>query len=399
MSKVPPPQMLTNWWYGRPTKLDEANGIFKRHDGNILRGHVTLPQTEIPNLGSGASVWHSRGFVLDRQGFCDFVLSPVMLGSSGFPVHLLWRLKSCAFGWYSHGFVLEYCVSVLLRLMLLGRGHTVGHDSGNTCGGALADEPALSQESLGPVLIVQVEQIVSVAGVDVGTARFPAVREYSYLEQLQKYLCFKKFLIASSSSSYTEVLSKALAVEQNDDERRKSEDLRNLVIHDQRPDKGKAVYSQYESLGLKRQKIGITDMAPTRLRGGQLAFGSSSYREFLSNALAVEQNDVEDRKSKDWRNPVIHDQRTDKGKAVQGQYESLGLKRQKIGITDGVPARLRGGQLAFGVRLCLLQVLVCLLLSFGVGVGLSVITGFMVCSGECPILANFLCVVCDLDSV
>ncbi|KAF6154122.1 hypothetical protein GIB67_016374 [Kingdonia uniflora] len=52
MSKVLPPQMLTNRWHGMPTKLDEANGIFKRHDRNILRGHVTLPQPEIPNLGS-----------------------------------------------------------------------------------------------------------------------------------------------------------------------------------------------------------------------------------------------------------------------------------------------------------------------------------------------------------
>ncbi|KAF6140300.1 hypothetical protein GIB67_000348 [Kingdonia uniflora] len=43
MSKVLPPHMLTNRWHGRPTKLDEANVILKRHDGNILRGHVSLP--------------------------------------------------------------------------------------------------------------------------------------------------------------------------------------------------------------------------------------------------------------------------------------------------------------------------------------------------------------------
>ncbi|KAF6152956.1 hypothetical protein GIB67_039663 [Kingdonia uniflora] len=51
-----------------------------------------------------------------------------------------------------------------------GRGRTIGRDRGGTRGSALADEPALSQKSLGPITIVQDEQIVSEARVDdVGT--------------------------------------------------------------------------------------------------------------------------------------------------------------------------------------------------------------------------------------
>ncbi|KAF6149984.1 hypothetical protein GIB67_029349, partial [Kingdonia uniflora] len=85
-----------------------------------------------------------------------------------------------------------------------------------------------------------------------------------------------------------------------------------------------------------------------------IASGASSYRKVLPKALAIEQNDVEDRKSKDLRSQMRQEQRLDKGKTVQMHYESLGLKRQKLGVTDGAPSRVVGGQhfdrpqLAFG---------------------------------------------------
>ncbi|KAF6146268.1 hypothetical protein GIB67_011740 [Kingdonia uniflora] len=81
-----------------------------------------------------------------------------------------------------------------------------------------------------------------------------------------------------------------------------------------------------------------------------IASGANSYREILSKALAIEQNDVEDHKPKDLRNQVRQDQRLDKGKAVQSQYENLGSKRQKFSITDGAPARVMGGQHSYGPR-------------------------------------------------
>ncbi|KAF6148704.1 hypothetical protein GIB67_019312 [Kingdonia uniflora] len=122
-----------------------------------------------------------------------------------------------------------------------GRGHTVGRGRGGPRRGPLANKPTLNQKSLASILIVQ----------DIPPA--PVVPE--------------------KACSYREALSKALAIEQNDFEERKSKDLRNAVRLDQRPDKGKAVQSQYENLGPKRQKIGITDGVSARVMGRQLAFG------------------------------------------------------------------------------------------------------------------------------
>ncbi|KAF6171142.1 hypothetical protein GIB67_012216 [Kingdonia uniflora] len=69
--------------------------------------------------------------------------------------------------------------------------------------------------------------------------------------------------------------------------------------------------------------------------------GASTYREVLSKALALELNDVEDSKSKELRTRQRRDQRTDKGKVVQTQYDCLGSKRQRF---EGTLARVMGGQ-------------------------------------------------------
>ncbi|KAF6148923.1 hypothetical protein GIB67_014294 [Kingdonia uniflora] len=90
-----------------------------------------------------------------------------------------------------------------------GRGPT------RTCGGiheslrsgAVAVEPAISQESLGYILIIQNEQIVSKAG-----AKSPATREHSYLEQLQRYKqpTFSGTLAPSEAEAWFKSIKKTL---------------------------------------------------------------------------------------------------------------------------------------------------------------------------------------------
>ncbi|KAF6163826.1 hypothetical protein GIB67_016166 [Kingdonia uniflora] len=70
---------------------------------------------------------------------------------------------------------------------------------------------------------------------------------------------FMRFLISSGVSTYREVLSKFLALEQSDVEDRKSKDLRSQQRHDQRPDKGKAVQTQYDRMSSKRQRFDASD--------------------------------------------------------------------------------------------------------------------------------------------
>ncbi|KAF6146287.1 hypothetical protein GIB67_008171 [Kingdonia uniflora] len=77
-------------------------------------------------------------------------------------------------------------------------------------------------------------------------------RKMKFLKGLHPY--FRRFLITSGANTYREVLFKALALEQNDVEDRKSKDLRGQQRQDQRLDKGKVVQTQYDSLGLKRQR-------------------------------------------------------------------------------------------------------------------------------------------------
>ncbi|KAF6155010.1 hypothetical protein GIB67_035757 [Kingdonia uniflora] len=76
---------------------------------------------------------------------------------------------------------------------------------------------------------------------------------------------FRRFLISSSVNTYREVLSKALALEQNDVEDRKSKDLRSQQRHDQRPDKCKVVQTQYDSMSSKRHRFNGTSVRATRL--------------------------------------------------------------------------------------------------------------------------------------
>ncbi|KAF6165633.1 hypothetical protein GIB67_020019 [Kingdonia uniflora] len=72
-----------------------------------------------------------------------------------------------------------------------------------------------------------------------------------------------------------------------------------------------------------------------------ISSGASNYREVLSKALALEQNEAEDRRPRNVRNPVRQDTRPDKGKAVRIKYDRLGSKRQRF---EGTPVWATGGQ-------------------------------------------------------
>ncbi|KAF6173844.1 hypothetical protein GIB67_039795 [Kingdonia uniflora] len=155
-----------------------------------------------------------------------------------------------------------------------GRGRVVGHGHRGLCCGTLADEPAISQESLGSVPIGQgvppapvVPEKPVILPTMVVLVQEEEQGKMKFLKGLRLY--YLKFLIASGASSYREILSKVLGIEQNDVEERKSKDLRSQQRQDRRADKGKSVQTQYESLGPKRQKLGVTDEAPNRFMGGQ----------------------------------------------------------------------------------------------------------------------------------
>ncbi|KAF6135330.1 hypothetical protein GIB67_027204, partial [Kingdonia uniflora] len=89
-------------------------------------------------------------------------------------------------------------------------------------------------------------------------------RKIKFLKGLHQY--FGNFWITSSANTYKEVLSNTLALEHNDVKDRKSKYLRGQQRLDQRPDKGKAVHTQYDSLGSKRQRFEGT---PARVMGRQ----------------------------------------------------------------------------------------------------------------------------------
>ncbi|KAF6163113.1 hypothetical protein GIB67_013812 [Kingdonia uniflora] len=174
-----------------------------------------------------------------------------------------------------------------------GRGCTVGRGYRGLQSGIFDDEPAPSQESLGSIPVGPDEQAVSEARVGTGIvpgvqihlgtsptsiARSSAVREHSYLEQLLKYKhpSFDGTTVPSGAESWFMSIEKTLNIlkcpeDQRDEEQRKMKFLKGL-----RPYYRKFLISS----------------------------GASSYREVLSNALPIEQNDVEDRKSKDLRSQV-----------------------------------------------------------------------------------------------
>ncbi|KAF6165383.1 hypothetical protein GIB67_018827 [Kingdonia uniflora] len=166
-----------------------------------------------------------------------------------------------------------------------GRGRTRTHGGirEGLLTGAVVGEPTSSQESLGSVPIVQNKQILLEARVDAWfksiektldavkcpddqrSYRDACISEFYMLEQGDMGIS-RRFLITSGASTYKEVLTKALALEHNDVEDHKSKDSRGQQRQDERPDKGKAVQTQYDSLGSKRQRFEGTS---ARVMGGQ----------------------------------------------------------------------------------------------------------------------------------
>ncbi|KAF6154718.1 hypothetical protein GIB67_035683 [Kingdonia uniflora] len=203
-----------------------------------------------------------------------------------------------------------------------GRGHTRtrrGIRKGLRSG-AVAGKPASRQESLGSVLIVQNEQIASEAGVGIGIV--PGVQIHldtpptPYFPQSYRDACISEFYMLEqgdmSISRYGQrfnELSRYVPFIVNDEEQRKMKFL-------------KGIHPYYWRL--------------------LITSGASTYREVLSKALALEQNDVGDRKSKDLRGQPRQNQGPKKGKAVQTQYDSLGSMRQRF---EGTSARVMYGQI------------------------------------------------------
>ncbi|KAF6156004.1 hypothetical protein GIB67_035361 [Kingdonia uniflora] len=90
----------------------------------------------------------------------------------------------------------------------------------------------------------------------------------------------------------------------------------------------------------KQKKMKILRGLRPFFRRFLISSGTNTYREVLSKVLALEQSEAEDRRSRDARNPTRQDTRPDKGKAIQIQYDNLGLKRQRF---EGILARAAGG--------------------------------------------------------
>ncbi|KAF6172507.1 hypothetical protein GIB67_007020 [Kingdonia uniflora] len=237
------------------------------------------------------------------------------------------------------------------------------------CWIGVANEPVISLKSLGSVPILQTELVVSEDGVSVGAvpgaqihqgtpptpvlpghlgdlpvpadsgisaemkqfmdsfvasfqqARSPVHREHSYLEQLQRYKhpTFSGTLIPSEAEAWFRSIEKTL------DAMKCPNDQRELF------------FAQYFSQSYRDACISEF----YAFEQGDMSIARYDQREVLPKALALKQNEVEDRRSRDARNTTRHDTRPNKGKAVQTQYNSLGPKRQRF---ESTPARATGRQ-------------------------------------------------------
>ncbi|KAF6167486.1 hypothetical protein GIB67_031687 [Kingdonia uniflora] len=212
-----------------------------------------------------------------------------------------------------------------------GRGRAVGHSHRGLCSGVLTDESVLSQVSLGFVPI------------DQGVFSLPVVPEYPGILLIPVVLIVSvemrqfmdRFFEQYFPQSYRDVyISEFYMLEQGD---------MSISQYDQRFNE-LSRYVPFIVQDEEQRKMKILKGLRLYFWKFLIASGASSYRKILPKALAIEQNDIEELEPKDLRSQQRQDERPNKGKAVQGQYESLGLKRQKLEVTDGAPARVVGGQ-------------------------------------------------------
>ncbi|KAF6165421.1 hypothetical protein GIB67_017903 [Kingdonia uniflora] len=220
--------------------------------------------------------------------------------------------------------------------------------------GVVADEAVVSQESSGSVPIPQTEPIVFEAGVSVGLAPgvqlhqgtpltpvipghpgvvpVPAASGVSagmkqFMESFVERFFDQYFL-----QSYRDAcISEFYTLEQGDMSVARYDQRFNELVH----------YAPFIVQDVEQKKIKILRGLRPFFRRFLISSGASTYKEVLSKVLALEQNEAEDCRSRDARNPVRQDTRPDKGKAVYTQYDSLGLKRQRF---EGTPVWATGEQ-------------------------------------------------------
>ncbi|KAF6156713.1 hypothetical protein GIB67_002428, partial [Kingdonia uniflora] len=93
-------------------------------------------------------------------------------------------------------------------------------------------------------------------------------KKMKFLKGLRPY--FIRFLIGSEAITYADVLSKTLALVQNNLDDRKYKDLRSQQRQDPRPDKGKDIQEQFGGSDSKRQRLGFNSSVPELPRGSSL---------------------------------------------------------------------------------------------------------------------------------
>ncbi|KAF6161877.1 hypothetical protein GIB67_002587 [Kingdonia uniflora] len=301
-----------------------------------------------------------------------------------------------------------------------GRGRAVGRGSGGRRGGTLAGEPALSQGSVevAPVPVVpeqlgflptpvvpgvsaEMRKFMESFAASFQQARSPAVKEFSYLEQLQKYRhpTFFGNLVPSEAETWLKSIEKTLNVMKCLDKQQvtlatyllqgeadrwwdtakrsisetpilwssfEDQFFRQYVLQSykdacilefyslEQGDMNIARYDQrFNELSRyvpfivhdeEQKKMKFLKGLRPYFRRFLITLEASTYANVLSKALALEQNNLEDCKPKDMRSQQRQDPRPDKSKAVQEQFGGSGSKRQRLGFDSSVPTRVVEGQ-------------------------------------------------------
>ncbi|KAF6168796.1 hypothetical protein GIB67_012194, partial [Kingdonia uniflora] len=192
-----------------------------------------------------------------------------------------------------------------------GRGRGRARTRGGLRSGTVANEPVGA-----PLTLVIPEQpgilpAVTASGVSAEMRQFmesfassfqqdkiQVPREHSYLEQFQRYKhpTFPGILIPSEAEAWFKSIEKTLDAMMCPNDQWVT--LAAYLLH------GEA------------EKDEVFEKSSPFFRRFLISSGVSTYREVLSKALALEQNDVEDHKSKDLRSQQRHDQRLDKSFSV-----------------------------------------------------------------------------------
>ncbi|KAF6156829.1 hypothetical protein GIB67_017363 [Kingdonia uniflora] len=239
-----------------------------------------------------------------------------------------------------------------------GRGCATSHGRGVGHGGTHAGKPAPSLESLNITPAAQVEQ-----------ARQPVDRECSYLEQLQKYKhpTFPGSTVPSEAEAWFKSIEKTLNAMMCPEDQRvtlatyllqgevdhwwdtaKRTIVETLVLWASYQDRFFKQYfpQSYRDACISKFYMLEQDNMMSVSRYDQRFNELSRHVQYIGMDVEQWQNDENDCKSRNVKNQGKQDQGPDKGMAILGQSENWSSKRQKLGTTESVPARVTGGQLS-----------------------------------------------------